>query len=100
MAKKRKAARPSSPKGSKKGSKKKSASKSATKIVVKKARTGLENYKHVDFKPLKTQIRAHIERLGKVKDPSPAVANALRVLQQASSELTVECQPSMILPTP
>jgi hypothetical protein len=96
VAKKRKASRPSSAKGSKK----KSVRKAATRIVVKKPRTGLESYKEVDFKPLKTHIRAHIERLGKVKEPSPAVANALRVLQQVSDDLSVECQPSMIIPTP
>jgi hypothetical protein len=97
VAKKRKASRSSSAKGSKK---KKGARKAAARIVVKRPRTGLESYKQVDFKPLKTHIRAHIERLGKVKEPSPAVANALRVLQQVSDDLSVECQPSMILPTP
>jgi hypothetical protein len=96
VAKKRKASRSSSAKGKKK----KGARKSAARIVVKRPRTGLESYKQVDFKPLKTSIRAHIERLGKVKEPSPAVANALRVLQQVSDDLSVECQPSMILPTP
>ena len=69
-------------------------------MLVKKPRTGLESYKEVDFRPLKTQMRAHIERLGKVKEPSSAVANALRALQQASDELNAECQPTMILPTP
>ena len=67
---------------------------------MKKPRTGLESYTEVDFRPLKTQMRAHIERLGKVKEPSPAVANALRALQQASDELNAECQPTMIIPTP
>ena len=94
MAKKRKGSRPSSSKG-----RKKSVTKSAPRIVVKKPRTGLESYKQVDFKPLKTQIRAHIERLSKVKDASPAVANALRVLQQVSSDLSAECSPTMVLPT-
>jgi hypothetical protein len=49
---------------------------------------------------LKTQIRKHIDRLGKVKEPSPAVANALRVLQQVSDDLSAECSPTMVLPTP
>ena len=95
MAKKRKGSRPSPAKGSKK----KKATKPARIVVVKKARTGLESPKHVDFKPLKTQIRAHIERLSQVKDPSPAVANALRSLQQVSADLSSECLPTMILPT-
>ena len=94
MAKKRKASRPSSAKGKKKKSAKKPARAAATK-----PRTGLESSKEVDFRPLKMQIRAHIDRLGKVKDQSPAVANALRSLQQVSESLSVECSPSMIIPT-
>ena len=95
MAKKRKASRPSSSKGQKK----KSAKKPARRAASKGPRTGLESSKEVDFRPLKVHIRAHIERLGKVKDPSPAVANALRSLQQVSESLSVECSPSMIIPT-
>jgi hypothetical protein len=94
VAKKRKGSRPSSSKGGKK----KKASKSARTIVTK-PRTGLESSKQVDFGPLKSHIRAHIDRLSKVKEPSPAVANALRSLQQVSADLTGQCQPSMILPT-
>ena len=95
MSKKRKASRPSSSKGKKKKSAKKPARSAATKL-----RTGLESSKEVDFRPLKMQIRAHIDRLGKAKDQSPAVANALRSLQQLSETLSVECSPSMIIPTP
>ena len=95
MAKKRKASRPSSSKGKKK----KSAKKPARRAAVRKPRTGLESYKEVDFRPLKMQIRAHMERLGKVKDQSPAVANALRSLQQVSESLSAECSPSMVIPT-
>ena len=95
MAKKRKASRPSSSKGKKKKSVRTPARRAAAK-----PRTGLESYKEVDFRPLKTQIRAHIERLEKTKDQSPAAANALRSLQQLSETLSVECSPSMIIPTP
>ena len=95
MAKKRKASRPSSSKGKKK----KSAKKPARRAAARKPRTGLESYKEVDFRPLKMQIRAHMERLGKVKDQSPAVANALRSLQQVSESLSAECSPSMVIPT-
>lgn len=95
MAKKRKVSRPSSSKGKKKKGAKKPARAAAPKL-----RTGLESSKEVDFRPLKMQIRAHIDRLGKVKDQSPAVANALRSLQQVSESLSVECSPSMIIPTP
>ena len=95
MDKKRKGSRPSS---SKAGKKKKAAK--STRTLVAKPRTGLESKKHVDFGPLKMHLRAHIDRLSKVKEPSPAIANALRSLQQVSADLTGECQPSMILPTP
>lgn len=96
MAKKRKSTRASSSKGSAR----KKASKPVRRVVTKKPPTGLESYKQVDFRPLKTQIRAHIERLSKVKAPSPTVENALRALRQASDELSAECSPTMILPTP
>jgi hypothetical protein len=102
VAKKRKSSRPS-PKAAKKAApktKKKTASKPARKILVKKPVTGLESYKEVDFRPLKAQIRAHMERLAKVKEPSTAVANALRSLQQVTDDLNVECLPTMVLPTP
>ena len=94
MAKKRKGSRPSSASGSRK----KKASKPVRRRLTKPL-TGLESAREVNFKPLKLHIRAHIERLSKVKDHSPAVANALRALQQVSSDLTNECQPSMIIPT-
>jgi hypothetical protein len=96
VAKKRKASRPSSSKGKKK----KSVRTPARRTAATKPRTGLESNKEVDFRPLKTQIRAHIERLEKTKDQSPAAANALRSLQQLSETLSVECSPSMIIPTP
>ena len=94
MAKKRKPSKPSA------SSRKKKAPKTSTRrVVTKKAPTGLESTKHVDFRPLKTHLRAHIERLGQVKDPSPAVANALKSLREVSAALTAECSPSMIIPT-
>lgn len=94
MAKKRKGSRPSA------AGRKKKATKKVRGTVYAKSRTGLESAKEVDFRPLKTQIRAHINRLSKVKDPSLAVTNALRTLEQASSDLTTECLPTMVLPTP
>jgi hypothetical protein len=96
VAKKRKSSGPSSSSGSKK----KKAGKPAARILTKKYITGLESYKQVNFNPLKKHLKAHIQRLGKVKDPSPAVANALRSLRQVSAELSAECSPTMILPTP
>jgi hypothetical protein len=94
VAKKRKGSRPSSAKA---GKKKKTAK---SRSMVSKPATGLESKKHVDFGPLKKHLYAHIDRLSKVKDPSPSVLKALSSLQQVSADLTGECQPSMILHTP
>ncbi len=109
MAKKRSASRPSSSSGGKKAKTSKSPRKSAAKPAPKKTPkksypkktlTGLEDPKVVDFNPLKTQIRAHIDRLSKVKNPSDAVTGALRSLRQVADDLTGQCQPTMSIPTP
>lgn len=98
MAKKRKAARPAASRA------KKTTRKTARKpvrrtAVATKPLTGLESNKHVNFGPLKTQIRAHIERLSSAKVQSPAVQNALRSLREVQSTLTGECSPTMVIPT-
>ena len=103
MAKKRPASRPSSSSGGTKKKVTKPTKKAPTKaprFFAKKPRTGLENPKQVDFNPLKKQIRAHIDRLSKVKEPSDAIAGALRSLRQVTQELSNQCSPTMNLPLP
>ncbi len=114
MAKKSRGARPtrktSASTRKKRGSKSKKTSRSTRKKTAKKAAprsvmlseppTGLESDKEVDFRPLKTQIGAHIERLSSVRDPGMGVQNALRSLKQVQSDLSRECSPTMVIDTP
>jgi hypothetical protein len=102
MAKKRKAVRSSASRGAKKKTAGKKKATKATKAGKRPAaayRSGLENPREVDFRPLKNQITAHIARLSSAKSPSPAIENAIRSLRQVQAELNGECSPTMILPT-
>jgi hypothetical protein len=96
VAKKRKGARPTASRSAKKTTRK----TARRKVIAKKPRTGLESRTEVDFRPLKTQIRAHIERLTSAKDPTPGLQKALESLRQVQSVLSGECSPTMVLPTP
>jgi hypothetical protein len=107
MAKKRKASRSSASRGAKKktaGKKKAPKAPKVTRAAVKRPaaayRSGLENPREVDFRPLKNQITAHIARLSGAKSQSPAIENAIRSLRQVQAELNGECSPTMILPIP
>jgi hypothetical protein len=99
VAKKRKSSRPS--RGTRKTTSRKKKTSVATRRASssKRARTGLESTKQVDFRPLKAQIRAHIARLSTVQEPSSAVQSALQSLRQVQNDLTVECSPTMVLQT-
>ena len=88
MTKKRKVARRAASRGARKST------------LFRKTRTGLENEKKVDFRPLKRQIRAHIKRLSSVKDPTAKVKNALRSLKQVQISLSRDCSPTMVLEFP
>ncbi len=80
---------------------KKTARKAAPRrVMLSEPPTGLESDKEVDFRPLKTQIGAHIERLSSVRDPGMGVQNALRSLKQVQSDLSRECSPTMVIDTP
>ncbi len=95
MAKKRKGTRPTASRSARKTTKK----TVRRKVLPTKPRTGLESDKEVDFRPLKTHISAHIERLSSVKDPTPGVQKALQSLRQVRADLSGECSPTMVLPT-
>ncbi len=105
MAKKRKAARPAPRSAKKKKAVKKKTARrpraaAAAPAALAQPFDGLTSEKQIHFGPLKTQIRAHIERLRSVQQPSPTILNALKSLEQVQADLTVECQPAMIIPTP
>ncbi len=105
MAKKRKVAKPS-PVGRKKATKKATKptkagyGKPKPKPKPKDPRSGLNDPKEVNLNPLKEHIRAYVDRLEKTKQPSPEIKKAVETLLRASMELTGECAPTMILPTP
>jgi hypothetical protein len=67
--------------------------------LLRKTRTGLENPKKADLKPLKRLIRAHIKRLSSVKDPTSKVQSALQSLKQVQRNLSRDCLPTMVLDT-
>lgn len=98
MAKKSKGARPT--KKASRSVKKKAVKKSAPKkAAAPKQLTGLENPDKIDFNPLKQQMAKHIARLESAKHPDEKTARALAILRQARESLTVECLPTMELPT-
>jgi hypothetical protein len=105
VAKKRKAATSRVAK-KKKGVKKKTAARRPRAVAAapmgfdEPMSEALSNPKQVHFGPLKAQIKAHIERLKGIPQPTMSVQNALRSLEQVQADLTGECQPSMILNTP
>jgi hypothetical protein len=100
VAKKRKGARPAASRAAKKTTRKPAKKAARRTVMLKKPRTGLESREKVDFNPLKTHLRAHIERLSSAPAPSPAIQRALESLRQAQATLTSECLPTMVIPFP
>ena len=97
MAKKRKGARPAASRGAKK-TVRKTTKKAVRKAAPRKRPTGLDSDTEIDFRPLKTHLRAHIAKLSSAKAPSPAIQKALESLKQAQDTLTSECLPTMVIP--
>jgi mevalonate kinase len=97
VAKKRKGARPT--KKASRSVKKKVARKAAPRRVAAERRTGLEDPTKADFNPLKELMRDHITRLESAKVSNEKIANALRILRTAQSDLTGACLPTMELQT-
>ena len=108
MAKKKKGARPSASRGARK----KAASRpTRRKTAAKRPRAstrqlsatggwlGLENPNQVNLTPLKAHLRAHIERLENVSDPSPQIRETLDILRKARQELSSPCGLSMVIAT-
>ena len=97
MAKKRKGARPTASRSAKK-TVRKTTKKAVRKAAPRKRPTGLDSDTEIDFRPLKTHLRAHIAKLSSAKAPSPAIQKALESLKQAQATLTSECLPTMVIP--
>ena len=51
----------------------------------------------VNLSPLKTRMKAHIEKLKAAKNPEPKVALAIDTLTRSLNELNDECLPTMEL---
>ena len=84
MAKKKKGARTTAPKGSRKRARK---------------RTGPPSPRPVNLTPLKKQLAAHIERLGRLEDPTGQIKETITRLSETRSFLGSQCGDSMVLPT-
>lgn len=97
MAKKRKGVRKAASRGAKK-TVRKTTKKAVRKAAPRKRPTGLDSDTEIDFRPLKTHLRAHIAKLSSAKAPSPAIQKALESLKQAQATLTSECLPTMVIP--
>ena len=88
MAKSRKKSRKAAPAS---GAKKKGARK-----AVKRARAA--SSKELDLRPLKKQIKLHIDKLSKRAAVDSRVQDALASLQRVQTELSNACQPTMVMP--
>ena len=96
MAKTRKTARTS---GAKKvAGAKKSAVKKAVKRSVKRTARKRPAPTELDLRPLKKQLREHVEKLTASRSSDPRVQSAMGKLQRLYAELDEECTPTMTLP--
>jgi len=54
--------------------------------------------KELDLRPLKKQIRAHVDMLSRATGGDARVSGALASLQRVYAELNEECLPTMTIP--
>jgi hypothetical protein len=105
VAKTRKTARKSGAKrvsGAKKsaakGAVKKSVRKTAKKPTRKPTKKAPAAPTELDLRPLKKQLREHVEKLTASRSSDPRVQSAMGKLQRLYAELGQECTPTMTLP--
>jgi hypothetical protein len=96
VVKKRKGSRPASASRGKKKKKKAAARPKAR--PARRQLTGLEDDSEVDFRPLKDLIAAHVQKLSAKTYTNPKVQKALDDLRLVQSSLSVDCEPTMVLP--
>ena len=99
MAKKKKGARTAASRGTRKkaASARGGARKKSVRRAVPASKTGLENPREINLTPIKAQIKAHIERLERMKYLAPEAQQVLKTLQVASLELSSPCGPTMVI---
>jgi hypothetical protein len=76
----------------------KTASKGSRKRATKK-RVGPPSPRWVNLTPLKKQLSAHIERLGRLEDPSGQIKETIGKLTETRTFLSSQCGDTMVLPT-
>jgi hypothetical protein len=54
--------------------------------------------KNLDLRPLKRQIRAHVEMLSRASGGDQRVTNAIASLRRVQQELDEHCDPTMTIP--
>jgi len=93
VAKKRKTA-------TKPAAKKSSSGKKAVKKAVgtKKKAASKASPNELDLRPLKKQLKAHVELLSRADQGHKRVQDALASLQRVQAELNESCDPTMIIP--
>jgi hypothetical protein len=80
---------------SRSGSAKKASKKAGAK---KRAPRKSAPPKQLDLRPLKKQLKSHIDLLSKGDPSNERVQGALARLQRLDAELAQDCDPTMILP--
>jgi len=75
------------PVAKKSAGKKKAAPRSAAKMT-----------KELDLRPLKKQIKAHVEMLSRATTGDKRIADAIASLRRVQSELDANCDPTMTIP--
>jgi hypothetical protein len=54
--------------------------------------------KEIDLRPLKKQIKAHVEILSRAASGDKRIADAIASLRRVQSELDENCDPTMTIP--
>ena len=77
---------------------KKSIAKKSTGGKKKGTSTRAKATKELDLRPLKKQIKAHVEMLSRATSGDKRVADAITSLRRVHMELDSHCDPTMTIP--
>jgi hypothetical protein len=88
VAKTRKKSSAKKPSGGKKAAGKKKATRKTTRASAKE----------LDLRPLKKQLRSHIDKLKSGKSADVRVQSAIANLSRLHDELNADCNPTMTIP--
>jgi hypothetical protein len=82
----------------KKSMAKKSMAKKSTGGKKKGKSGGAKAAKELDLRPLKKQIKAHVEMLSRATSGDKRIADAITSLRRVHMELDSNCDPTMTIP--